>query len=413
MVPDEEHVDLTTLAGYLRKSHASMPFAEQNRLRFFVSVGFNVSYYKNTTRRKLCGHFDLRNVVEIAPVPESVAPDAIGLLIAEGFSTNVRKHMIISFEPEPQSKARWLAAWTSAISAGCVHPSLLPYGSEELAVEFDDSFSRQRTVSSRRNLLSVRARGTQALTPREEHRERNGGLLSVVYDVTVPAGAKAGDVLKMKLDDGQDLQIVVPPDALPGDVLDFELPNASMMGMLPSAAASPTPEGGSSSDLASLGAASGRPTQKCCRFGPDSTAASALTENLADGRLKSGSGQDAAVTVLQARVRGMQARSMTQGAGAISETLGEPLGRDEAVRGMKSRGRTPRGGEQDMHSQRFARLELVTERLEVTAKRDVDDFERSERAEAESSLRATAGAPAVASSTSKVEDDSSSRCRVS
>ena len=242
MVPDEEHVDLTTLAGYLRKSHASMPFAEQNRLRFFVSVGFNVSYYKNTTRRKLCGHFDLRNVVEIAPVPESVAPDAIGLLIAEGFSTNVRKHMIISFEPEPQSKARWLAAWTSAISAGCVHPSLLPYGSEELAVEFDDSFSRQRTVSSRRNLLSVRARGTQALTPREEHRERNGGLLSVVYDVTVPAGAKAGDVLKMKLDDGQDLQIVVPPDALPGDVLDFELPNASMMGMLPSAAASPTPE---------------------------------------------------------------------------------------------------------------------------------------------------------------------------
>ena len=100
----------------------------------------------------------------------------------------------------------------------------------------------------------------------------------------------------------------------------------------------------------------------------------------------------------------------------LAFTIGDKTvvpGIDEAVRGMKSRGRTPRGGEQDMHSQRFARLELVTERLEVTAKRDVDDFERSERAEAESSLRATAGAPAVASSTSKVEDDSSSRCRVS
>ena len=41
----------------------------------------------------MCGHFDLRNVVEIAPVTEETAPNAIALLIAEGTSTNVRKHI--------------------------------------------------------------------------------------------------------------------------------------------------------------------------------------------------------------------------------------------------------------------------------------------------------------------------------
>ena len=345
--------DLTTLAGYLRKSHASRPFAEDNRLRFFVSVGFNVSYFTTPSRRKLCGHFDLRNVVEIAPVAEDVAPDAIAILIAEGSSTNVEKNMIISFANEPQSKSRWLAAWTSAISAECVHPSLLPYGSEELALDFDDSFSRQRAVSSRRNLLSARARGTQALTPRSTHHERSGSLM-VSYDVTVPPGGMPGDVLRMALADGQIVQVVIPAGAQPGSVLDFDLPAAANTPsadakavMEAGAAVTPTGASPPPSSMHAAGtlacatpdafaAIGGAPTAinqkantsdgprdqartRSIRFAPSSTRYSAPPHppssvyEQGDASVRSsGGGQDghdAAVIVLQARVRGMQARS--------------------------------------------------------------------------------------------------------
>ena len=96
---------MTCLSGLLRKSHASRSFESSNRLRFFVSTGFNVAYYKSERAARSSatnkGHFDLRNVVELVPVAEDEAPNAVKLLIAEGSSEHVTKRMIISFSPEP------------------------------------------------------------------------------------------------------------------------------------------------------------------------------------------------------------------------------------------------------------------------------------------------------------------------
>ena len=85
-----------------------------------------MTYYRSEKSREACGHFDLRNVIEMAPVPEEVAPDAISLLIAEKSADKVRKRLVCSFVPDPPSKKMWLAAWCSAVSLVWLGAGTLP-----------------------------------------------------------------------------------------------------------------------------------------------------------------------------------------------------------------------------------------------------------------------------------------------
>jgi len=346
MAQGSSSTDVTCLSGYLRKSHGSRPYKEENRLRFFVSVGFNVRYYPSERSTKLCGHFDLRNVIEIRPVPEEEAPDAVVLVIAEGSKTKAKKRLVCSFAYDPPSRAKWLAAWCSAIALKYIDRSLLRYGSEALASEFDETFARQRTISIRKNRLSPHAPRTAPLTPRDAspprdpwmpvgasaaslrvstaprerisrristpgsldtpkgHARRGSAIwgadehhshrhhhhpapeLYLTYDVTVPPAAVAGDVLRMNLGNGQEVQIVVPPGATPGDVLDFQLPYAAAYVPAAELDTPPVPKGplirtplGGGLDL------------------------DPLMAEAADA---------SAVLVLQARIRGMQTRTRTR-----------------------------------------------------------------------------------------------------
>ena len=95
---EQQDTDGTIIEGWLRKSHAGKEYNQDSRRRYFASTGFHIFYYSDESKGKTKGHFDLRNVVEIAPVAESVAPNAIRLCIAEskGAVSKVTKSMIVS-----------------------------------------------------------------------------------------------------------------------------------------------------------------------------------------------------------------------------------------------------------------------------------------------------------------------------
>ena len=300
--------DSTYVSGFLRKSKGNKPFDESNRLRYVVSNGFNVSYYKSETSKECLGHFDLRNVVMLEPVPDSIAPNAVSLHIAEGSSERVKKKLIFSFADEPSSKASWLAAWCSAVVPTCIDPSLITYGSDELAREFDEDYARQRAVAAKRNLLKKKAPTTQPLSPRHSPAAKYHRQQYVSYDVTVPEGAVAGDTLRMLLGEQQEVQIVVPEGAHAGAVLEFELPAFEhVKEQLPPATPPATPPGGVSRAPSAATEIHVAPQSVA---GPSAAAATRIVQ-FNDRRAELEQARQAAVVVLQARVRGRLTRKRT------------------------------------------------------------------------------------------------------
>jgi hypothetical protein len=69
----------TCRQGWLRKNHRGGPWAKGVD-RYFVSDGFQVSYYAKAIGRGKPpapkGHFDLRNVVTMQPSPDPLAAEA-------------------------------------------------------------------------------------------------------------------------------------------------------------------------------------------------------------------------------------------------------------------------------------------------------------------------------------------------
>ena len=244
---------------------------------------------EDAAKKAVRGHFDLRNIVEIAPV-DSV-PNAVRLRIAERSVAAVKKSMVISFELDPSRRGEWLTAWCSAISQQYVSPELSQHILLPLVTEYNMKHAMQSGVGSRRSLLKSSAPQTPPLTPRDDvvasaappsappaatppaplpapqaacpaalplssasssstssldtasldtasldtasldtPRETAQSRFSapppelVSYEVTVPPEAVAGDKLKMVLPQGQEVQITIPHGATSGAILTFELP---------------------------------------------------------------------------------------------------------------------------------------------------------------------------------------------
>lgn len=252
---------VTHLEGWLTKSHAGQAFRGDSRRRYFVSSGFHCFYYTDDTKKAAKGHFDWRNVVEISPVSESIAPDAIKLCIAEKSSRgasmtkslvtySIAKTMVISFSEDAGAKQKWLTAWCSAVCPQYVDEPLQQYISAPLSARFNMTFGSTRGVGSKRSLLR-KATPTAPLTPRDREAGSSGAISSsdaegqlasdagrvtepdtpraqhsrlIAYEATVPDGAVAGDKLRMSLPGYREVQVCIPPGAVPGSILTFELP---------------------------------------------------------------------------------------------------------------------------------------------------------------------------------------------
>lgn len=131
----------------------------------------------------------------------------------------------------------WLDALCSAISNEFVDPGLRRHHLPPLASEFNLRFGQQRGVGSRRSLLSNSAPITVPLTPRGQPPRRStasSSTASLTYEITVPKGAFPGDKLKMQLPSGEEVMVMVPPEATSGSVLTFAMPNAVGDGTTPS-----------------------------------------------------------------------------------------------------------------------------------------------------------------------------------
>ena len=135
----------------------------------------------------------------------------------------------LSFDTEPSKRDAWLDALCSAISNEFVGPGLHHHHLPPLASEFNSRFGQQRGVGSRRSLLSGKAPITAPLTPRGQPPRRStasSSTASLTYEIVVPTGAVPGDKLKMQLPSGEEVVVMVPPEATSGSVLTFAMPNA-------------------------------------------------------------------------------------------------------------------------------------------------------------------------------------------
>jgi hypothetical protein len=153
--------------GVLRKSHAGKPFRVSNHLRFFVTEGFTVFYYADSSissKATVKGHFDLRNVTSVAPAVD-VDEDAIDVYIWVG-DKKPPKHLTISFEHEPETRDAWLRHWCSAIKLEYIDVALAQYRDEWLVGELDNSYGESTAISAHRSLFSSKPPTTRVLTPR-------------------------------------------------------------------------------------------------------------------------------------------------------------------------------------------------------------------------------------------------------
>lgn len=229
---DRARLHFEQVEGWLRKNHAGGPYLAKSCRRFFVQAGFAVHYYADDKRKKLKGHFDLRNVVSIAPTPEEEADNAVTFRVADEFNAVDSKKLVVSFSPDPAARERWLTTWCSAVVRARVDPALHEYIDDALARKFNLGFGTQPAIGSRRALLGGDAPLVAPLTPRGGEGDgldtpRVGAAVGSptvpppnpapvtpmqTYEVTVPDGAVEGDKLKMTLPSG--VQVLAPTLAL-------------------------------------------------------------------------------------------------------------------------------------------------------------------------------------------------------
>ena len=87
--------------GWLRKNHAGREYGAASKRRYFVTMGFNVIYYSDEGKRQATGHFDLRNVLSLAPSHSLAAGEgAVDLSIGEKGHTSQK---IMTIVPPPAS----------------------------------------------------------------------------------------------------------------------------------------------------------------------------------------------------------------------------------------------------------------------------------------------------------------------
>ena len=157
--------------GYLRKNHAGTKYSAKNVKRWFQTVGFTVTYYKENDKKSLKGHFDLRNVLGIHPVhdaedKQSAGEEAIMLKISEDGKSSP-KVMIISFKGDPlRERGAWLRLWCSAIEARYVHSSLAEFVDPALVDALNAAYAETQAISSQRSRFRKSVATTKVLTPR-------------------------------------------------------------------------------------------------------------------------------------------------------------------------------------------------------------------------------------------------------
>ena len=156
----------TTREGFLKKNHAGADFGVASKRRYFVTIGFQVIYYANGDKRKATGHFDLRNVLSIAPAQSVAAGEgAVDLAIAEKGHAS-QKVLTISFTGVEQERAGWLRLWCSAILHVHVDETLKQHIDTALANELDNEYASQSALSRKNALFGSKAKTTEILTPR-------------------------------------------------------------------------------------------------------------------------------------------------------------------------------------------------------------------------------------------------------
>ena len=98
-----------------------------------MSTGFQIVYYSGNDKRKVRGHFDLRNVIQLRPSAEHAAGNgAVELDVAEEGQRKA-KLMVISFRGDAaKERAEWLALWCSAVDPSCVSSALQAYADVDL-----------------------------------------------------------------------------------------------------------------------------------------------------------------------------------------------------------------------------------------------------------------------------------------
>ena len=152
--------------GWLLKNHAGREFASSNVKRWFQAEGFQVIYYSDRNKRSAKGHFDLRNVLSLAPSHSNASgKGAIDVSIGEQGKTT-QKVMTISFAASASGdREAWLKLLCSAVLAKHVHRELLPSRDEVLARSLDAEFATQAAFSRRHTIFGA-VTTTTILTPR-------------------------------------------------------------------------------------------------------------------------------------------------------------------------------------------------------------------------------------------------------
>ena len=245
----------TAFAGWVRKSHLGRPLEPSSGglERWLVLDGFHVAYFKDNSLAKRHGRFDLRNVMSAGPSADPNAADAVDLVISTDGAGAVYKTLTLSFDGA--DGPQWKHLLASAVDGRRVSGDLATFRSEALARRFDALHHAQPCLRS----SAWANQGGHLLTPREApsddgappmgalpgvpHLAGGGGLGALpesndvldtprggpsdepaLFEVSVPAGAVAGDVLHSTLPSGATVRFTVPPGAQPGHVLAFEVP---------------------------------------------------------------------------------------------------------------------------------------------------------------------------------------------
>jgi hypothetical protein len=245
--------------GFLTKNRAGMAFEKMHHRRFFTTEGFAVYYYSDERKSKVKGHFDLRNVTGLLPATDNGAGEgAVEIRIWVG--DKQQKRMVISFTPDSRQRHDWLKHWCSAISPAYIHKQLETFANVELTAQLDARYGDAPAVAPIRALFARRAPTTKVLTPRgggstlqlhgveaeseleldtprgsaDEHpmpemplphtQQEDPNAGEVTFEITVPDGVTPGEKLQATTPGGVKVKLAVPHGAEPGTVLTFALP---------------------------------------------------------------------------------------------------------------------------------------------------------------------------------------------
>ncbi len=201
-----------TKAGWLRKSHKGGAMDDDASDRYFVCIGFHVSYYTDPSRsagkarptarharkssshtaaklpspsssprgppprplsrrrppahrRTRTGRFDLREVVSFARSADPAAIDGVSLTLQPGGKRST-KQITVSFAPRPNEREEWLRYWASAVPLSALSGELDMHRDDTLVEALSRTYGRQA-----RALPQPRPpRGPRLLAPRRRPR---------------------------------------------------------------------------------------------------------------------------------------------------------------------------------------------------------------------------------------------------